>query len=256
MPSRMERYYKTDLPKQRSNMNKPLYDSIYEKGSYTNIEGIATIDKPNEIDIDQIRKLIKPEQEKKERRFNDNFRRTEHKISIEKDYDSSAYDIRDVLNKAKTERKSEDVKHRNLRNTQYDILKSLDVDANKEHNEKEELKELFNTITNNSKLNKLGDKELSLDMFDSLKSNGTNTDNSLSIKQILAEKQDYKSEENELDKSFFTSSFGFKDDDFEEMKDMNANLKKSNILMKISIFIFSVALLTGIIFAVYQFVIK
>lgn len=65
MPSRMERYYKTDLPKQRSNMNKPLYDSIYEKGSYTNIEGIATIDKPNEIDIDQIRKLIKPEQEKK-----------------------------------------------------------------------------------------------------------------------------------------------------------------------------------------------
>lgn len=132
----------------------------------------------------------------------------------------------------------------------------MDVDANKEHNEKEELKELFNTITNNSKLNKLGDKELSLDMFDSLKSNGTNTDNSLSIKQILAEKQDYKSEENELDKSFFTSSFGFKDDDFEEMKDMNANLKKSNILMKISIFIFSVALLTGIIFAVYQFVIK
>ncbi len=257
MPSRMERYYKTDLPKQRSNMNKHLYESIYEKGSYSNIEGIATIDKPNEIDIDQIRKLIK-EPEKKERRFTDSFnKRSEHKISIEKDYDSSAYDIRDVLNKAKTERKNEDVKHRSLRNTQYDILKSLDVEANKERDEKEELKELFNTITNNSKLNKLSDKEASLDMFDSLKSHGTNVDNSLSIKDVLSEKQDYTPhEENELDKSFFTSSLGFKDDDFEEMKDMNANLKRSNVLMKIFIFIFSVALLTGIIFAVYEFVIK
>ena len=136
-------------------------------------------------------------------------------------------------------------------------MKSLDVEANKERDEKEELKELFNTITNNSKLNKLSDKEASLDMFDSLKSHGTNVDNSLSIKDVLSEKQDYTPhEENELDKSFFTSSLGFKDDDFEEMKDMNANLKRSNVLMKIFIFIFSVALLTGIIFAVYEFVIK
>lgn len=257
MPSRMEKYYKTDLPRQRSNrssINKHLYDSIYEKSSYTNIESIATIDKPNEIDINQIRKLITPE-EKKERRLNDDFGRNEHKISIAKDYDSSAYDIRDVLNKAKTERKSNDTRHRSLRNTQYDILKNLDVEN--EHSEKEELKELFNTITSNSKLNKLGDKELSLDMFDSLKSNGTNVDNSLSIQNILSEKKGYEpKEENELDKSFFTSSLGFKDDDFEEMKDMNVNLKRSNILMKIFIFIFSVALLTGIIFAVYEFLIK
>ena len=255
MPSRMERYYKTDLPKQRSSLNKHLYDSIYEKGSYSNIEGIATIDKPNEIDLEQIRKLIKSDDEKKERRrFDDSFKRPEHKISIEKEYDSSAYDIRDVLNKAKNERENEEDKNYNLRNTQYDILKNLNLE---QPDEKEELKQLFNTITSNSKLNKMGDKELSLDMFEELKSNGTNIDESVSIKKVLEQKKDYVAkDENELDKSFFTSSFDFSKDDFEEMKDMNDNLKKSNVLMKIFIFIFSVALVTGIILAVYELVIK
>ena len=158
------------------------------------------------------------------------------------------------MNKAKNERENEEDKNYNLRNTQYDILKNLNLE---QPDEKEELKQLFNTITSNSKLNKMGDKELSLDMFEELKSNGTNIDESVSIKKVLEQKKDYVAkDENELDKSFFTSSFDFSKDDFEEMKDMNDNLKKSNVLMKIFIFIFSVALVTGIILAVYELVIK
>ena len=94
-------------------------------------------------------------------------------------------------------------------------------------------------------------------MFEDLKSNGTNVDEAVSIKKVLEQKKDYVAkDENELDKSFFTSRFDFSKDDFEEMKDMNDNLKKSNVLMKIFIFIFSVALVTGIILAVYELVIK
>ncbi|MEG2311477.1 MAG: hypothetical protein RSB72_02125 [Bacilli bacterium] len=255
MPSRMEKYYKTDLPKQRSNINKNLYESIYEKGIYTNIEGIATIDKPNEIDLNKIRELITSKDDNHPKRSIEPSKKMEHKISVDKVYDSSAYDIRDILDKAKSERTLPESNHRNLKNTQYDILKDLKVDS---HDEKEELKELFNTIANNRALNKLDTKELSLDMLDNLKSNGTNVNDSLSIKKVIESKKDYvnSNDENELDKSFFTSSLGFKKDDFEEMKDINVNLKRSNILMKIVLFILLVGVVTGIIFGIYEFIIK
>lgn len=252
MSSRMERYYKTDVPKQRSSLNKELYESIYEKGSYSNIEGITTIDKPNEIDIEQVKRMIIPEK-KVERKLDDSFRKSEHKISIEKDYDSRAYDIRDVLKKAKDER-SEDDKKYNLRNTQYDILKNLKIENAEQ---KEELKELFNTITNNSKLNQLNSKTDGFEALDSLKSNGTNTDNSLSIKQILEEKKDYKyHKEDEIDKSFFTSSLGFKDEDFEDEMDNMMEEKSNNTFLKVIIFIMLVIILTGAIYFGYQFIIK
>ena len=49
MNSRMERYYKDSNT--RSKRNKNLYGDIYSEAKYTNIEGIASIDNANEIDI-------------------------------------------------------------------------------------------------------------------------------------------------------------------------------------------------------------
>ena len=123
--------------------------------------------------------------------------------------------------------------------------------------QKEELKELFNTITSNSKLNQLNSKTGGFEMLDSLKSNGTNTDNSLSIKQILEEKKDYKYyKEDEIDKSFFTSSLGFKDEDFEDEMDNMMEEKSNNTFLKVILFIMLVIILTGAIYFGYQFIIK
>ena len=44
--SRMDRYNK-EVENSRSSKNKDLYKNIYEFGEYSNIEGIATIDKSN-----------------------------------------------------------------------------------------------------------------------------------------------------------------------------------------------------------------
>ena len=46
----------------------------------------------------------------------------------------------------------------------------------------------------------------------------------------MEEEKQKKTEENtmELDKSFYTSSLGFTQSDFEELKNINHNIKKSN----------------------------
>ena len=60
MVSRMEKYYRNEVDtKQRSQKNKDLYRSIYDAGEYSNIEGIATMDKNNEIDITKVRNTLK-----------------------------------------------------------------------------------------------------------------------------------------------------------------------------------------------------
>ena len=250
MPSRMERYYKSEVPKQRSNINRHLYDTLYEDRSYSNIEGIATIEKPNEVDIDQVKKLIRPEEPKPRRSFRNSFD-SDHKVSIEKEYNTSNYDIKDVLNKAKSERTREEIDHHNLRNTQYDILKNLDLNNSEE---KSELQELFNTIVDNSKLNQLKDKEVDLNVLEELKSNNPNVDDSASIKQEIEEKKESVPEkEPEIDKSFFTSTYDFGKDDFED--DTNKPQKESKLL-KFFLFIMLVIVLTDLMLAIYEFCMK
>ena len=60
MKSRMERYYEIDHDtNRRTRKNADLYQKIYENDEYSNIEGIATTLKPNEIDISKIKEMLK-----------------------------------------------------------------------------------------------------------------------------------------------------------------------------------------------------
>ena len=60
MASRMDRYYEEkQIPKKRSERNQTLYRDIYENVSYSNIEGVATIDKGSEIDINKVKQMLK-----------------------------------------------------------------------------------------------------------------------------------------------------------------------------------------------------
>ena len=46
MASRMDRYYRNQKNRhRRSERNRSLYQEIYDNSSYSNIEGIATIEK-------------------------------------------------------------------------------------------------------------------------------------------------------------------------------------------------------------------
>jgi len=258
MASRMERYYKTRDASRRIVRNESLYQTIYEDETYSNIEGVVATPKANEIDIEKIRELLASHEKQK----NQN-RKTEREVvtiapdikPFEEDEEKN-YDIRDVLVKAKDSRETKDDEYRSLKNTEYNILKNIKINHKKDFEQEEELKELIHTITNTSLLNKMSDDELSLNMFEDLKSD-TMIGDSSSIKAILNEtKEDKLHETGEMDKSFFTSSLGFKDKDFEQLQDLSDSIHKNNKMMRIVLIILFLVVLVILGLIIYNFMIK
>lgn len=245
MPSRMERYYQANEVKRRTTKNQDLYRTIYDEAEYSNVEGISVIEKNEKIDINMIRELIngtsntsKVKEEKK----------VYQQPIIEEKEEERNYDIRDVLEQAKQERPE---KEKKFSNTQYNILKGINLNETMsapKNVDDDDLKNMIEAITVNSK------GGYTSDLLDDLKSIHDPKMQDLIYEQIEKEKVDSKdSEEMEIDKSFYTSSLGFTNDDFEDLKDMKDSIKTNNILTKILIFILLVVLITGIIFLVFHF---
>lgn len=262
LTSRMERYYKpNNQTSKRSERNQDLYREIYEVGEYSNIEGIATIEKSNEVDITKIKNMLKNrEQYQKQRQF----RQVVDKPTVVPKEETAPleaeknYDIRDILTKAKTTKKVENKYHR-LDNTGYNILKNLKEKHTKHEESNDELRELIDTITSNSELNQLATRELSLDMFDDLKSEeNTTIEDRDSIKALLEEaKQEerMKNRENEeMDNSFYTSSLNIDKKDFEEMEESIEKPKNHNAILKIVVSVILGIVIAGIIFLVFNLI--
>lgn len=231
MPSRMEKYYKSGDIKRRTTKNQELYRTIYDEVEYSNVEGISVIDKDEKIDIEMIKELLnktnketpKPKMPKEE-------------IKIEEPTEEEKnYDIMDVLNKAKKDRTPDN----KFSDTQYNILKNIklsdDLNIPKNINN-DDLKSMIDAISNNSKLNQTGD------LLDDLKSIVDPN-----MKQEIEEKN------LEIDKSFYTSSLGFTNNDFEDLKDMKDSIKVNNTLTKILLFILIFIIIAGALFLVYYF---
>lgn len=254
--SRMDRYYKKDFASttKRTTRNQQLYRSMYEDSEYSNIEGIATIEKSNEVDITKIKNMLKNrEQTNSHQEFKNYIPKEIPKYdTFERDEDR-IYDIRDILNKAKTNKEEE--KYQSLKDFDFAFLNEL---KEKKNNPNTSLGEMVDTITNTSKLNKLSDQELGLNMFEDLKSdNNTIIQSKDSIRSILEEvkKNDEKKQENtntNLDKSFFTSSMNFTDDDFEQIAELNKQIKKNSLTIKILIFVILIAITIGVVFLVFN----
>ena len=250
--SRMDRYYKHNYSSnKRTTRNQDLYKSIYEDIEYTNIEGIADIDKSNEIDIAKIKNMLKSREEYQSGRELKNFIPKEETVKYEtfERENDRVYDIRDILTQAKTN-KTED-KYHNLDQKNLEILNNL-KNKNQE-NSPAELENMVDTITNTSKLNKLSDSELGLDMLDDLKSDKTLTSSNTSIRAIIEEakqkEKEYTKTDTGLDKSFFTSSLSFTEDDFEEINELKKKVRTNNKLIKIILILFmiSVTIVIGIL---------
>jgi hypothetical protein len=251
----MEKYYQSNTRNNdRTSKNQDLYSQIYSEKEYTNVEGIITSSSPNEIDINKIRELLKSQEKKntivKEARVTPNLE-YDDPLDEEKNYD-----IKELLDKARDERNDKPTDYRSLKNTEYDILKGIKLDSTKTdfQSEADELKELINTITSTSLLNKLGDRELSLELLNDLRSN-TMIGDSKSIKSIIEEekKADKAEDDEEVDKSFYTSSLNFKNKDFEQLKDINNSIKKNNTLIKFMLAILIIVIVTVTCLIFYSF---
>lgn len=262
MVSRMEKYYKNVADvKQRSQKNRDLYREIYSYGEYSNIEGVATMEKNNEVDITKVQRMLKNRENYKRQKQYEQITKpsrieveeeTIKKKSISRDFmtkEHKNYDIRDVLNKAKTKKPEEDTP-RSLDNTNYNILKNLKLDNEKTvHRDFEdgELKELIDTITSTSLLNQMDNNELGLNMFD-LADEDDHLNNSESIKLLLEQAKKYEDDHknSNIDNSFFTSSLNFTKEDFEDAEGVEKKKKPKKNLIRLLVF-FGLLLMTFII---------
>ena len=255
MASRMDRYYQSNNKRiDRSTKNKDLYKKVNTNSK--DIASISSINRYNEIDISKIKDIVNNrETYKKEKELRQTMQNSSLKFSIPEEmndnpvYDvmdikpekiekielttSKNYDLSDVLNKAKDEHNENDTKNRNLKNLEYTDLNSLNL-HNKEYKDSEaELKDLINTIHNTSKLHKLGDD---VGLLDELKAD-TMVGDASSIKKVLEKEinEEKKDDTKELDKSFFTSTYDFNDDDFDEELAKHSKKKKIIIVIIISL---------------------
>lgn len=253
--SRMDRYYKVEEnSKKRTTQNQDLYQRIYDMGEYSNIEGIATIDKSNEVDITKVKNMLRNREEyqkQKDLRFN---KIETPKIEVEEIEDDRSYDIRDILQKAKIN-KPENEEYKSLDNINYQIIKEL-KEKNMKKEEEKELKEMIDTISNTSKLNKLTDQELGLDMFSELQSENNTIADKESIRKILEEvkKENTQELKTDIDKSFFTSSLNFGKKDFEELSEMTKKPKKKNNIIRVLIYIVVLCISALLIYLIYSLI--
>ena len=215
------------------------------------------IEKTNEIDISKVQEMIKNrENYKKKRQLRDILKEEVEELEkIEEVQEiTKNYDIKDLLSKIKDE-PIEEQRSRSLKEEQIEILKSLNVKEKPKkveiEEEEKDLKELLNTIASTKALTKLKTEESDLDvgLLDDLKSD-TIVGDAASIKKIIEEEKEKRIEDTniEIDKSFYTSSFGFTQSDFEELKNMNHKIKKSNKFIIVLLIILIVLIAAGVVF--------
>ena len=250
MVSRMDRYYdRSSNSAVRSRKNEDLYKKIQDMDGYSNIEAVSTIAKTNEIDITKVKELIKNrENYKREKQYRKAFNIEDKpkEVSADKYFqDDKNYDIMDILNKAKDSH-NEDTTNRSLKNTHYDLLNELNLRDNNYEDGEEELKDLINNIDSK--------KDDGVGLLDELTSDTMVGDASSIHKIIEDEKVEQKKMDNtsEMDKSFFTSTMSFSDEDFEEFKNMGKNVKKNNILIIILMIIMVLAIVGFVIFLIVR----
>lgn len=245
MASRMDRYKNNGSEsRRRFRKNKDLYNTIYSLGKYSNIEGVASISKENEVDIAKVKEMLESrEKYQKQRRYrNLNSDSLEEVPEIKPQYTQDTqrdYDIRDILNKAREEKEPDD-KERVLKLKGYEEeLKSLKLDEARKKYEKEKY-----AIDDYSQISEAGDD--SGDLFSELQGNDTKVGEIKDINELLG--KDTKEESVQMDDSFFTTSLRLNKSDFVGGK------KKSNALKIIVIIILIIVIiLAGVILYMKRF---
>lgn len=244
MPSRMERYYQTDVDiSKRTKKNQSLYDDIHNSLNYQDVKQVSNV---NEISPAKLSELLRNQKKVEQRTVkNENINLT----PIGDDYDDERnYDIREVLEKAKSDNTNNKSDYHKLKEEQLTLLKKIESYKASKQEQDENLNELLNTIASTKLLKELNDRDLSLDLLGDLKSNDDNTivggiDSINKVMHDVPKVQKENEEKNEIDRSFYTSSMRFNAEDFDEIQEIKSKLNKNNFLMKTFAIIFSIVII-------------
>ena len=246
MNSRMDKYTDSNI-KSRSEKNKELYEKIknseIEKFDASTNATILEEDIVR-IDVDKVRDML-------DKRYRDDITRKTLEIKNdeeevqEKQIDTKEYDINTILEKAREKQEVDYEKERlkKVHDTQYDILKNLNVDNNGEIQDTEEnIMNLINTITELELKNKESKKNenTALDLLSELSDNDTE-----SVYKTM-----------ELDKDELTSDLKVKkenDEKYEDFQELENDLKSNNIAIKVVGIVFLIILVILVVIFVNKY---
>ena len=226
-----------------------------------NVRSNATVigNQDKEIDVEQIKKIL-------DKRYNSAPRRRSIRIEPQEEVskisvdDTKEYDLTKVLEKAKDEKVEtyEENRAKKLRNTQYDILNNLNLDASDEEvkeekkiDPEENLMNLINTITINEakKQESKNDDVDPLDILTDLKGEDDTQvyDSVTTVTKITEIKEKEKEKiDNNIDNSFYTDNL-FKKKDFEEDSKDFIDDEKLGIGIKILIALVIIVFVVGLV---------
>lgn len=235
----MERY-NSERPtlKRRTDKNKELYEHINDGilGANFDINSNMTVLNTDSkiIDVDKIRDML-------DRKYRTDDNKKHIVVPEIKDVevelsDTKEYDINSVIEKARKNKNFDYGKERlkSIHNTQYDILKNLDISDNylkeeKISDEEENLVNLINTITALELKNKNNKKKHE------------------EAVEMLTDFKNEEIEENIVNENTFTHNkiLNFENNDYEDFEDLKNDIKSNSILIKIVGILFVLILVIG-----------
>ena len=288
MKTRVEKYNddNVDFVPKRTRKNEQLYREIKDselENLSIGLNAKVIGDNSNQMDIDKIKEILEKNYQDIPKRRSVEMVKEEESIDQYELEKTREYDINAILEKAR-EAKEVDYQEERLkkvRDTQYDILKNLDLDEDKDKasskKTKDELLELINTI----KLNENQKKQIEQDGSDPLEilSDLKGDDDTVVVgaqeftQQMQIDNKDEKKleipkteltviiEDNEedkdktgkIDKSFYTNSMTFDKSDFDTFEDVDSSSKIGGIVVKVLIVIIFLAIITGIVLFLNDF---
>ncbi|HIS87797.1 MAG TPA: hypothetical protein IAB49_06700 [Candidatus Caccenecus avistercoris] len=275
MKTRMEKYYDEENNNiaLRERKNKNLYENIndYEVEDYE-IKTNATVldNNAKNIDVEKIKKILDTKYNKQPKRRSivvDDADYQEPDISLD---ETREYDINAILEKARSEKEVDYEKERlkKIRDTQYDILNSLDIEGEEKEEKQEEnneLMDLINTIT--AKELEVKNKKEDLDPLDIL-TDLKGSDNTVVVDGIHEESESVNETSpimslEEADKikptimenktQDLTSTLQFTQSDFDDFNDLKKEVKSSRALIYIIIVVVCLILVAGVIIFLNKF---
>ena len=206
MRTRMDKYYNDEEILQRTSKNDSLYDKLYKEKQVLR-SNVTVIDNINEIDLSKIKSIVNNREDyKKIRNYENAINNTEFEKKEEINYDfdevdNSNYDINEILKRKRSNKNYENSSKIRKINEEFceDTFKNYKNLSDDFLNHEQQLKELFNTVTQTNAVE-------STQLFANLKENS------------------------DEDKSFYTNTSKFEGKDFEnDFKEIEE--KKVNVFL-------------------------
>lgn len=277
MKTRMEKYYDSENNNisLRQQKNEELYENInnYEiNDDYKLDTNVAVLDNnAKNIDVEQIKKILDTRYNKTPQRRSIVIEPMEEETSDISFEETREYDINAILEKARSEKEDdyETERLKKVRDTQFDILKSLNLEEPMEEKvedaeeENSELVDLINTITTNELLTKKEETEEldPLDILTDLKGSEDTVvvgaqaldEDASETKPIMSLTEADKAKEKLEEPQDLGNTLQFTQSDFDDFNDLKKEVRSSKAMIYTIIGIVGIILVVAVVILLKHF---